>query len=87
MASKSVASENSEFRISAGTVSELRLQLQDAIKAHAELDRVRKNISDAAVAGWPAKALTMEGIAPRAVDADVYQAVEMLSLLDVLEEV
>lgn len=87
MASEIVASENSEFRISAETVDELRLQLQDAIKAHAELERVRKNITDAAAAGWPAKALTMEGIAPRAVDADVYGAADMLTLLDVLEEV
>src|SRR5690606_22444616 len=88
MASEIVATNKSgAFRISAETVSDLRMWLQDGIKAHAELQRVTKNIHDAAAADWPARHLAGAALAPRPVDMDVYQAVEMLSLLDVLEEI
>lgn len=82
-----MSAQTKAFRISENTVSELRMWLQDGIKAHAELQRVAKNIQEAAAADWPARLLAADALAPRPVDMDVYQAIEMLSLLDVLEEV
>ena len=82
-----MSAQTKSFRISENTVSELRMWLQDGIKAHAELQRVSRNIQEAAAADWPARHLAADVFAPRPVDMDVYQAVEMLSLLDVLEEV
>lgn len=92
MATESVATDitpkpSRSFRLEERHIAKLRRHLIDAIQAQTELDRITAAIKGAAEAGWPASHLTSNALAPRSVEMDVYEAADLVHLLDVLEEV